>query len=189
MADAGEGAPGTDAERALMERCTRGDKEAFGRVVKRYAGRATGAAFLLLGSREDALDASQEAFVRAWRHIRKFDISRAFYPWYSTILRNVCVSRLRRRGRRRTTELSWDCADPSSPNPVRAVEQDERRVRTLQVILDLPPRQREIIVLSHLQELSSKPLAATLGIPIGTVMSRLHNARQALRRKLADDAP
>ena len=176
-----------ESEAALLIRCQAGDQEAFGQVVKQYAGRAIGAASLLLGSREDALDASQEAFVRAWRHISRFDVQRAFYPWYGTILRNVCVSRLRRRARRRTVVLPDNPADPSDEsNPVLLAERNERRDLLWRAIQALSAPHREIIVLNHFQGLSYKEIAATLTIPIGTVMSRLHNARQALRKKLTD---
>ena len=181
--------PEPASESTLLKRCQAGDKEAFGLVVRQYAGRATGAALLLLGRHEDALDASQEAFVRAWRHIRKFDPTRPFYPWYATILRNVCFSRLRRLGRRRTYELAPDHPGSGEANPVLLAERNECRDRVWQAILDLKPRQREIIVLSHFQQMSYKEIAAALEIPIGTVMSRLHAARHALRQKLADDAP
>jgi len=177
------------AESTWLKRCKAGDREAFGLVVKRYAGRATGAALLVLGSYEDALDASQEAFVRAWRHIRRFDTARPFYPWYATILRNVCLSRLRRRTRRRTVQLLPDHPGSGEANPVLLAERNERRDHVWHAILELSLRQREIIVLNHFQQMSYKEIAAALGIPIGTVMSRLHAARQALRKKLAGDAP
>ncbi len=174
-------------EAALLKRCQAGDKKAFGAIVKRYAGRALGAATLLLGSREDAHDASQEAFVRAWRHIRRFDVERPFYPWYATILRNVCVSLLRKRSRRPTVELTEGHAHqhPES-NPVLLAERNERRDRVWWGIQALSASHREIVVMSHFQNLSYKEIAAALDIPIGTVMSRLHNARQALRKKLTD---
>jgi RNA polymerase sigma-70 factor (ECF subfamily) len=184
-----ERTPEPTSESTLLKRCQAGDKEAFGLVVRQYAGRATGAALLLLGRHEDALDASQEAFVRAWRHIRRFDPARPFYPWYATILRNVCLSRLRRLRRTRTQELVPDHPGSGDSNPVLLAERNERHDRVWKAILALKPRQREIIVLSHFQQMSYKEIAAAVDIPIGTVMSRLHAARQALREKLADDAP
>ncbi len=175
------------SEAVLLKRCQAGDKKAFGAIVKRYAGRALGAATLLLGSREDAHDASQEAFVRAWRHIRRFDVERPFYPWFATILRNVCVSRHRKRARRPTVELTDGHAHqhPES-NHVLLAERNERRDRVWWAIQALSESHREIIVMSHFQNLSYKEIAAALEIPIGTVMSRLHNARGALRKTLTD---
>lgn len=177
-----------ESEAALLRRCQAGDKEAFGVIVKRYAGSAVGVASLLLGSHEDALDASQEAFVRAWRHIRRFNTRLAFYPWYATILRNVCVSRLRRRAKRKTVTLGGGHAD-SDPeaNPVVLAERNERRDRIWRAIQALSAQHREIVVMSHFQGMSYKEMAAALDIPIGTVMSRLHNAREALRKELVKE--
>jgi RNA polymerase sigma-70 factor (ECF subfamily) len=177
-----------ECEAALIRRCQAGDKEAFGVIVRRYAGSAAGAATLLLGSHEDALDASQEAFVRAWRHIRRFNTEMAFYPWYATILRNVCFSRLRRRTRRKTVRLTEGHAAPApDSNPVLLAERNERRDRVWRGMMALAPHYREIIVMAHFQGLSYKEMAGVLGVPIGTVMSRLHNARKALRSELVDE--
>ncbi len=89
-----------------------GDAEAFGGLVKRYAGRATGVAFLLLGNRADAVDASQEAFLRAWRGLPRFRGESAFFPWYSAILRNVCREHLRRNHREACRERLDDHPGP-----------------------------------------------------------------------------
>ena len=176
------------AEAALIRRCQAGEKEAFEPIVRKYAGRAAGAAAVLLGCPHDALDASQEAFVRAWRHIERFDTDCPFYPWYAAILRNICRTRLRRRARRRTVPLPDGHASPS-PNgdPVVLAEQNERRKRIFQAILTLKPAFREIILLKHFHDMAYKEMAEALDIPIGTVMSRLHHARQALREALGED--
>jgi RNA polymerase sigma-70 factor (ECF subfamily) len=172
-------------EAALIRRCQAGEKEAFEPIVRKYAGRAAGAATVLLGCPHDALDASQEAFVRAWRHIKRFDPAYPFYPWYSAILRNICRTRLRRRARRKTVTLADGHASPSSNgNPVVLAEQTERRKRLFEAILTLKPAFREIILLKHFNDMSYKEMAEALDIPIGTVMSRLHHARQALREAL-----
>jgi RNA polymerase sigma-70 factor (ECF subfamily) len=176
-----------ESEAALIRQCQAGDKDAFGRLVKDYAGRAIGAAYLLLGNREDALDASQDAFVRAWRSIKRFDGRSRFYTWYSTVLRNVCLSRLRRR-RHPTVEMASEPAGPAeASDPSLLAERNERTERLWKGILQLPLNHREIIVMSHFQHLAYKQIAAALDIPIGTVMSRLHNARKALRDLLAKD--
>jgi len=177
-------------EAALIERCRRGDAEAFGDIVRAYAGRATGAAMLLLGNHDDALDASQEAFVRAWRNIRRLKCNRAFYSWYCTILRNVCLDRLRRRARRKTVDLPDDHPDPAeNTGPGTLAEKNEQTERVWNAVTMLPLNHREIIVMSHFQEMSYKEMAEALGIPIGTVMSRLYHARQRLREMLEKDRP
>lgn len=174
-----------EAENLLLDRCRAGEKEAFGAIVRKYAGRASGTAYLLLGCYDEALDASQEAFVRAWRHIKRFDSQCPFFPWYAAILRNVCRSRMRSRARHRTVALTEGHADPSGDaDPVLLAERNERRDRLWRTILRLPLPLREILVMSHFQGMSYKQIAEALRIPIGTVMSRLHSARLALRERL-----
>ena len=178
----------TENETALLERCQAGDKDAFGPIVKKYAGRASGAACLLLGCPQEALDASQEAFVRAWRNIGRFNSSSPFYPWYSTILRNVCRSRLRWRSRHKTVAPAEGHANPSTDaDPVLLAERSERRDRMWRALVRLSDPFREIILMYHFHDMSYREIAAALGIPIGTVMSRLHSARMALRENLAGD--
>jgi len=179
-----------ETEAGLIRRCQAGEKEAFEPIVRKYAGRATGAAAVLLGCPDEALDASQEAFVRAWRHIKRFDTSCPFYPWYAAILRNICRSRVRRRSRRRTVTLPDGHAAPASDgDPVVLAEQNERRERLFRAVLSLRPPFREIILMKHFHEMSYKAIAEALDVPIGTVMSRLHNARLALRDELGEDGP
>jgi RNA polymerase sigma-70 factor (ECF subfamily) len=169
------------SENALIRQCQAGDKEAFGQLVKLCAGRAIGAAYLLLGNRDDAMEASQDAFVRAWRNIKRFDGRSRFYTWYSAVLRNVCISRLRRK-RHPTVELAVEPAGKAEQtDPSILAERNERTERIWQAICRLPLKHREIIVMSHFQHMPYKAIAEALGIPIGTVMSRLHNARKALR--------
>lgn len=178
------------SEDALIQRCQRGDAEAFGVLVKRYAGRAIGVALLRVGNYPDAMDLSQEAFVRAWRHIRSFQGRSTFFAWYSSILRNACLTWLRRRHRRRDVGLVEARAVPASgADPAVIAEDNEQKERLWQAILQLPVKHRDIIVLNHFQQFSYKQMAEVLGIPIGTVMSRLHAAREALRARLTGDQP
>lgn len=176
-----------EMEAALVRQCQAGDKDAFGRLVTHFAGRAIGAAYALLGNREDAMDASQDAFVRAWRNIGRFDGRSRFYTWYSSVLRNVCISRLRRR-KHPTVELVLEPAGPAEQtDPSILAERNERTLRLWKAILQLPLKHREILVMSHFQHMAYKDIAAALSVPIGTVMSRLHNARKALRALLPAD--
>jgi len=176
-----------DSDQALIRRCRGGDQDAFGVLVKRYAGRAVGAAFALLGNHADALDASQEAFLRSWRGLRRFRGDAGFYAWYAAILRNVCASLRRRRARDDPAGLRP--APPAEADPALLAEGNERARRLWQAVLDLSVKHREVIVMSHFQEMSYKQMAGALDVPIGTVMSRLHHARQTLRAKLAGDPP
>jgi len=179
-----------DSDDDLIRQAKTGDADAFGALVKRYAGRATAVALVLVGNYPDALDVSQEAFVRAWRHIRKFRGQSSFFAWYSSILRKVSFTWLKRRHRRHSVGLAEAGDVPAStPNPAAVIEHNEQSERLWQAILDLPTNHREIIVLSHFQHLSYKEIAHALEIPLGTVMSRLHAARAALRRQLSGERP
>jgi RNA polymerase sigma-70 factor (ECF subfamily) len=156
--------------------------------VKRHAGRAIASASLLLRNHHDALDASQDAFVRAWRGIRRLRSTTRFQAWYSAILRNVCLSRLRRP--RHPTVAYQDGLTPSDDgDPSVLVERDEQTHRLWAAMLRLPVHQRDILLMSHFHQMSYKQMAALLGVPMGTVMSRLHNARKALARALGREAP
>lgn len=177
-------------EDALVRRSKAGDREAFGSLVKRHAGRANGVAFLLLGSHADAVDASQEAFVRAWQGLTRFSGEVAFFGWYSGILRNVCREYLRRDTRAAERDRLDAVRNPvSQDDPSLLAERNERTERLWAALLRLPAKHREVIVMSHFQSLRYREIAEALDIPIGTVMSRLHQARKALRDQLSEEKP
>jgi RNA polymerase sigma-70 factor (ECF subfamily) len=171
---------------ALVRLAQAGDADAFGRLVERHMRRAYFAALSLVGSREDALDLSQEAFVRAYRARGTIDPDRPFYAWLYQILRRLCFNFLRdRRTRAQTLEAagSWlaeDVADRAGPDPAEALEREQRRRLVAAAIEELPAREREVLALKEFEGLSYKEIAALVGVPIGTVMSRLYAARQRL---------
>ena len=163
-----------------IERCQAGDRHAFGSLVARYQAEAIGHAAAILGDREEALDAVQEAFVRAFKAIGRFAPGLAFYPWLYTILRNHCYTVLRRRSGRRHVALPRDGLLAPAPDESAARETDllER------ALAELAAEDRELITLKHLDGLRYEQLAERLGIPSGTVMSRLHHARKRLRETI-----
>jgi len=178
-------------ESLVLERCKTGDREAFALIVRKYMKPAYYVALGYVGNSDDALDISQDAFVNAFRHIGRFDTSRGFFPWFYSILKNLCMNHLNRLRRRR--EESIDDVDGDSPGisiPVETVNPEESAVRTdlavkiSRALRRLRPKEREIIILQHLQDFSYREIADLLGIPIGTVMSRLYSARRSLRREL-----
>ena len=169
-----------------IKRCQNGETEAFGLLVKNYAAVAYRSAYMLVRNREDAEDLSQEAFVRAFRKIRVFDIKRSFYPWYYCILRNLCLNHLRRRKVRAEVSLpeqNFAFADQSPSPSDRVVRAEEKRLLLLG--LDrLEREEREIIALVDLQGMRYREVAEAMSIPIGTVMSRLYRARKSLIREI-----
>jgi len=184
---------GTAAERLLMERARAGDRDAFGELVSRYMRRAYYAALGLLGSHDDALDTSQEAFARAFRARGSLDPERPFYPWLYQIVRRLCfnVTRDRRTRRTRLSEATpWLVEEArqrsASDDPARQAERQELRERLEREIDRLPPHERETLVLREFEGLRYREIAELLGIPIGTVMSRLYSARRALATALGE---
>lgn len=177
--------PPEDEVSALVA-CRKGDRAAYELIVRRYAARAAGVARGLLRDAFLADDAAQMAFVRAFRAIRRFDVREPFYPWFYRILRNVCLTLLARRPKREVS-LDAERAPPVAAPPVdlsARLERRELRERIDAAMARLSGAHREILHLSHFEELSYKEIAACLGIPIGTVMSRLWAARRALREAL-----
>jgi RNA polymerase sigma-70 factor (ECF subfamily) len=176
-----------DEVRAIKA-CQKGDRNAYELIVRRYAARAVGVARSILRDSALAEDAAQEAFVRAFRAIRRFDVTQPFYPWFYRIVKNCCLTLLKRRGR--AVELSIDAEDAppvvAPPvDPASRATKAELRETILAAMDTLSAPHREILQLAHFEERSYKEIAACLDIPIGTVMSRLWAARQALKKVLA----
>jgi RNA polymerase sigma-70 factor (ECF subfamily) len=174
-------------EASAIAACQRGDRQAFELIVKRYAARALGAARCLVPDASLAEDAAQEAFVRAFRAIRRFRPGEPFYPWLYTILRNSCLTTLKRRGKPLPSLDTEDAPPPVAPPtaPAATLARDELRAAVREGMEQLSAPHREILHLAHFEGLSYKEIAVCLGVPIGTVMSRLWAARQSLRKVLA----
>ena len=180
--------PGID-ERALIQRCLAGDTAAFEPLVEKYRQRVWRLAYQVLHDREEAWDVAQEAFVRAVHSLSSFRGQSAFYTWLFRITVNVATDRHRQRGAQarafgpeRVTEEEWA---RSMPDPGRGPDQEatraEQRERIRRALDALPPKARAIIMLSDVEGLSYREIAEVLNCPIGTVMSRLHNARKRLK--------
>lgn len=175
------------SERDLILRAQAGETEAFGELVRRYMRRAYYGALGLVGNHEDALDLSQEAFARAYRARARIDPELPFYTWLYQILRRLCFNFVRDRRSRRDKlhqASSW-LADEAGTrvgetDPQRAVETTELRERVRAAIEQLPDREREVLVLKEFEGLRYREIAELLGIPDGTVMSRLYTARKRL---------
>jgi RNA polymerase sigma-70 factor (ECF subfamily) len=187
--ESGPGAADTveEDDGTLVRRAQAGDAAAFGRLVERYMRRAYFTALGLVGSREDALDLSQEAFARAFRARASIDPDRPFYGWLYQILRRLCFNFVRdRRGRAASLEAaaSWIARDAerraADLDPARALEREEARRRVSDAIAHLPAHEREVLVLKELEGLRYREIAELIGVPLGTVMSRLYAARHRL---------
>lgn len=177
-------------EGRLVGLAQRGVAEARERLAARHRRSAYLLALQLLGNPDDALDVAQESMLRFFGRLESFDAGRPVRPWLFQIVRNQ-VRDLRRRRRVRKSEplepeagdLSRQIADPSQ-DPEASAAAAELRRRIWRALSTLGERQREILVLRDYHDLAYAEMAEVLKIPVGTVMSRLHGARKALRRVL-----
>ncbi len=176
---------------ALLAAAVRGCKEAQEELFRRYRQVAYRVAYRLLGNEADALDAVQEAFVKALTHLPSFEGRSSFKTWLLRVVSNASLDLGRQRGRREA--LSMDAMGPKSreemeplvlPVPGQALEREDLRRQLQKALQQLPPAQRQTFVLHAEAELSYREVAEVLGISIGTVMSRLYYARQKLRALL-----
>jgi RNA polymerase sigma-70 factor (ECF subfamily) len=181
------------AEVVWTHAATRGDRQAFGRLVDLHKRTVYGLCARLLRDREEARDAAQESFVRAWAALATYDPAQPFAPWVLRIARNHCLDLMRRRlPEAQRVELDAPAGDGPrneivDPAAVRGDDALERRelAGTLErAVAALPQNYREVVHLFHVEHLSYKEIAATLDVPIGTVMTWLHRARARLKDAL-----
>ena len=173
-----------------MRRCQRGSSGAFEVFVNRYMKDAYFIALGLVGNREDAMDLSQEAFIRAYRNIKHLKPDRRFFPWFYQILKNLCISHLRKRRYRRTSSLDGEnCPEPAATtdyfSPEVVAGRNELKDKVWQAIGKLDDKHREVIILRHFQNMSYEQIAEALYCNKGTVTSRLYYARKKLEELLS----
>jgi RNA polymerase sigma-70 factor, ECF subfamily len=161
-----------------VARCLSGNRDAFRILVEKYQHRALAHALRILRNRDDALDAVQDAFVSAHQGLRGFDRARSFYGWFYAILRTRCLKTIGRR-RREPVDAGMDV----NLLIARGLGPDEH-LGLERALAALSATDREVVTLRHLDGLTYEELAQYLEIPIGTVMSRLYNARRRLRELL-----
>lgn len=195
MKDCGEGAMVADATEmdGLFERCQRQDRTAFAELFNRYHVQVFRSAYLITRRQDAADDITQLVFVELFSAFRRFDLRRPFLPWLYRIVHNVSVDYLKRDRRGRaltpTTEAQFDILlgpDPA-PGPAEQAEQAELRQTIWHALDGLPVNQRAVLVLSYYGGLNEHEVADAMGVRPGTIKSRLHRARHALRDKLARD--
>lgn len=173
-------------ERELILQARAGNREAFGRLVGMYGRRVYHTAYSFLHNVDDASDIVQEVFLRAYRSLSSFDVSRALFPWLYRITRNLCINRTRRASNR-DLALPVDDILPArvaDPADLAVRTEEERQIR--EAIENLPDKYRSAVVLKHFQDCSYAEIAEILDIPIGTVMSRLYTARMKLKACLVE---
>lgn len=174
------------AEWETIRRCRGGSTAAFEPLVRLHEKPALAVASALLGDEDDAADAVQEAFVRAYRALGSLKEGSAFGPWFRGILRNLCLDRLRSPHARREswTSETMDQRVWSEPSGSARLEQVELAEVVQAALATLSPEHRQVLVLKEMEGLGYAEIAQALGIASGTVASRLYNARAALKKTL-----
>ena len=183
-----------------LDRARNGDREAFGRLVRRHQRRVYAAALHILGNHSDADDATQETFVKAFRALATFDGRSDFFTWLYRITVNTALNTL--RGGKRGTALSEksgaeaahiggrpEALGQQGSDPAQKAQQSAEVQRVLEAIAELSPSLRVTLVLATVEDLPHKQIAEILEIPEGTVAWRVNEARRLLRQRLSATEP
>jgi RNA polymerase sigma-70 factor (ECF subfamily) len=189
-----EALAGPARERELVARCREGDPAAFAGLVTLHEAMVFNLAGRLLGDVEEARDVAQEVFLQVYRRLGRFEGRSSLKTWIYRIVVNQCHNRRRfwqRHGRDKEEAIDERLAAPVAPgrdqwhaSPYEQARSRERAQRVQAALLHLSFDQRSVLVLREVEGLSCEEVAAALGIPDGTVKSRLSRAREALRQRL-----
>jgi RNA polymerase sigma-70 factor (ECF subfamily) len=172
----------SDEERELVRRARKGDEQGFAGLVRLHERRAYIVARSIVLTHEDAEDAVQEGFLRAYQALDRFDPGQTFGAWLNRIVANAALDLARRRKVRNAEELS-DAIPAVFRDPA---EDGELKERLQKAMTELPERARSVIVLHDVEGFTHAEIGEMLGIPGGTARSDLHHARQKLRTLLED---
>lgn len=175
-------------ERDWLLQAQKGDSQAFSNLVEAYQRPVYNLCYRMLGNAEDAEDASQETFLRAYRWISKYDLTRPFATWLLSIAAHYCIDQIRRR---RTPVISTeDMMLPDLPDPAPDMDsrlsrkEEQQRIRSLLQILE--PTDRAVVVMYYWYDFSYVEIAQALKLTEGAVKSRLHRARRAMAQHWLD---
>jgi RNA polymerase sigma-70 factor (ECF subfamily) len=165
----------------IVRRCLAGDRESFGAIVDRYQRPLFNVALRMLGDREEARDATQTAFVKAWRGLSTYRPEHKFFSWIYRILINQALTQ---RSRRRPAEALHEDLPTREASPEERLEQSERDETIREALATMSLEHRQVIVLRHFLQQSYEEMGEMLGIPAKTVKSRLFTARRVLGAEL-----
>jgi len=184
----------TDAE--LVQECKRGNMSAFEKILDKYEGKIYNMAYRMLGDVQDAEDAAQEAFMKAYASLDGFRGESSFSTWLYRIAKNVCLDEIRRRQRKPVYHLDEPVKTPTgemqrqlpddAPSPDEVVVEYEKRTAVEEALKKLTPHHRTAIILRDIQGLSYNEMADILDVKLGTVKSRLYRARSSMRDVLRE---
>ena len=185
-----------NTDTVLVLRCQEDDYDAFDEIVARYKDEIYTYIRRMISNRDDAEDLAQEVFVRAFASIKSFRRESNLRTWLYKIATNLCIDKYRRKGVEKQFVTSLEREDPEDeePNPIdipdnkydpeRMYEHSELQMEIQKALLKLPEKQRAVILLFDLEGMSYEEIAKVVDCPVGTVKSRLFNARLQLRKLL-----
>ena len=177
----------------LIRRAQRGDADAFEQLLLEHQKNVYNLCYRMAGNPDDAMDLSQETFLRAWRCLDQYQFASAFSTWLYRLCSNICIDFLRRRRRQQTVPLTFEDADgeeqtyavpDAQPLPEEQVELKLTRETLAAAMAQLLPEHRAVLQLRVVNEMSYEQIADVLDIQIGTVKSRLARARNQLKKSL-----
>src|SRR3954467_13089817 len=182
-------------DQALVRSAQKGDMGAFEELVARHRDKIYARAFSMMRNEQEAVDLSQEAWVKGWQRLAQFQGEASFGTWMTRIVINLCLDQLRKHKRQRTESIEAMDEDSGgverqmpviAPNPTAGLERTELRQRIDSALAKLSYEHRTVLVLHEFEEMEYKEIAKTMACSIGTVMSRLFYARRRLAGLLAD---
>ena len=177
----------------LIRRAQRGDADAFEQLLLEHQKNVYNLCYRMAGNPDDAMDLSQETFLRAWRCLDQYQFASAFSTWLYRLCSNICIDFLRKRRRQQTVPLTFEDADgeeqtyavpDAQPLPEEQVELKLTRETLAAAMAQLLPEHRAVLQLRVVNEMSYEQIADVLDIQIGTVKSRLSRARNQLKKIL-----
>ena len=181
-------------EEQLIRRAQQGDNGAFEELLLLHQKKVYNLCLRMSANTDDALDLSQEAFIRAWRSLGQYQFEASFSTWLFRLTSNICIDFLRRKKRRQETSLteSYDDSDEGAelsvpdmqPSPEQQAMTNETKIELARAMERLSPEHREILQLRVIEDLQYEQIADILGVRVGTVKSRLARARLSLRKIL-----
>jgi len=170
-------------ETRCIKQAIQGDDHAFGILVDQYQKPVFSLCYRMLGNAKDAEDAAQESFIRAYRHLKKYDQTRSFATWLLSIASHYCIDRMRKR---RLATVSMESipaevvADRNAPNPEKELRVNEQEALIQYLLDDLKPTDRAAVILRYWYEYSEEEIAETLDLTVSAVKSRLYRSRRSL---------
>jgi len=182
------------SDKALVRKAQRGDMAAFEELVLRHRDKIYARAFSMMRNEEEAVDLSQEAWVKGWQRLKQFQCESSFVTWMTRIVINLCFDQLRKQKRHRTESIELmeeesGGVERQMPvvqvNPTEGLERRELRARIDKALSQISAEHRTVLILHEFEELEYKEIAKRMQCSIGTVMSRLFYARRKMANLLA----